>query len=98
MLNDEYIIGRAVPSEADRANRQACEWHDVGVKKRGFPRRQQVSGELQGTVRAAKIERGRLIADGGKRSTSLSAARLVTNNSVDGWRPGQLAQGANLAR
>ena len=58
-------------------------WVSKGVT---FPDGTEFRANYKGAVHAAKIERGRLIADGGKRSTSLShAARLVTNNSVDGW-------------
>ena len=58
-------------------------WVSKGVT---FPDGTQFRANYKGAVHAARIERGRLIADGGKRSTSLShAARLITNNSVDGW-------------
>ena len=58
-------------------------WVSKGVT---FPDGTEFRANYKGVIYAAQIARGRVVAEGGKRATSLSnAARLVTNNSVDGW-------------
>ncbi|RWF57825.1 MAG: hypothetical protein EOS50_05335 [Mesorhizobium sp.] len=77
-----------------RIPKPGAAWVSKGVT---FPDGTDFRATYKGQVFAAKINRGRLIAEGDKRATSLSqAARLITNNSVDGWtfwevkRPGDL--------
>jgi hypothetical protein len=58
-------------------------WVSKGVT---FPDGTEFRANYKGVLYSARVERGRLIAEGDKRASSLSnAARLITNNSVDGW-------------
>ena len=66
-----------------RIPKPGAAWVSKGVT---FPEGTDFRATYKGQVFTAKVNRGRLFAEGDKRATSLShAARLITSNSVDGW-------------
>jgi len=75
--------GRAENGGAPEANPAGRPWVSKGLM---FEHGTEFRASYKGQLFTARADDGRLIVEGKGASSSLShAARLITNNSVDGW-------------
>jgi len=83
VLRELLGLSPAAGTKTERNAASAAVWVSKGVQ---FPEGTNFRCTYKGTPHMAKVVGGRLLVDGKSPATSLSAAaRLITNNAVDGW-------------